>query len=348
MIHDVAIIGAGPAGSMAARKLEELGVEYTLLDRMEFPRNKPCAGVLSPKIHSLVQMPEEIIERKLVGYRVHGPPDIIVESRFPESGCIVQRSRFDQHLLEGLRDKPVINHIFEIKDEGEHYLIRGRSGDLKARYIIGADGTSSVVRKVCGGQVRKVAISAQYEFSLDEEIVSERVGDWFEVFYLMEYGYGWLSPMKDGVKVGIGILAEKKPDIWGMMERFLDHPLIGPKIDEARLMNKEAHSIPMSGPLETLSSGRMLLTGDAGGFVYPGTGEGIYYAMRSGQIAAEIAHEHMMSGGKLDLSAAYNDKLEAAGLLGLRDVDFIEKNLASPEKAEGYVKRLKFMAGRSD
>ena len=119
MIHDIAFIGAGPAGAMAARKLEELGIEYTLLDRMEFPRNKPCAGVLSPKIHSLVQIPEKVIERRLVGYRVHGPPDIIVESKFPEPGCIVQRSRFDQYLLDGLRNRPIINHTFEIEDEGD-------------------------------------------------------------------------------------------------------------------------------------------------------------------------------------------------------------------------------------
>ncbi len=347
MIHDIAIIGAGPAGAMAARRLEERGVEYTLLDRSEFPRNKPCAGVLSPKIHSLVDIPEEVVERKLVGYRVHGPPDIIVESKFPEPGCIVQRSRFDQFLLEGLERKPATNHIFDIEDEGDHYFIRGRSGDVRARYIIGADGTSSVVRKACGGLIDKIAISAQYEFSLDGERVSERVGDWFEVFYLMEYGYGWLSPMKSGMKVGIGILAVKKPDIWGMVERFLDHPLIAPKIDGAKLINKEAHSIPMSGPLDTLASGRMFLAGDAGGFVYPGTGEGIYYAMRSGEIAAEVAYEHMKKDGEMGLEAEYNERLEAAGLLGLREVDFIEKNLASPEKAEGYVKRLKFMAGRA-
>ena len=346
MIHDIAIIGAGPAGAMAASKLEELGVEYVLLDRAEFPRNKPCAGVLSPKIHSLVQIPDDVIERKMVGYRVHGPSDTIVESKFPEPGCIVQRTKFDNYLIEGLKKKPVINQVFEIKDEEEHYLIKGRNEDIKARYIIGADGAASIARKFIGSQASQIAISAQYEFSLDEEAVSERVGDWFEVFYLMEYGYGWLSPMKDGMKIGIGILAEKKPDIWGMLESFINHPLIGPKIDGATLINKEAHSIPMSGPLDTLSSGRILLTGDAGGFVYPGTGEGIYYAMKSGQIAAELAYECLENPG-LDLDDEYNKRLEAAGLLSLRDADFIEKNLASPENAERYVKRLKFLASRS-
>ncbi|MCK5396632.1 MAG: geranylgeranyl reductase family protein [Thermoplasmata archaeon] len=345
MIHDIAIIGAGPAGAMAASKLDELGVDYILLDKAEFPRNKPCAGVLSPKIHSLVQIPEEVIDRKLVGYRVHGPPDAIVESKFPEPGCIVQRSIFDNYLIERLKTKPVINQASEIKDEGEHYLIKGRTEDIKARFIIGADGTGSIARKFIGSKSSKIAISAQYEFSLDEEKVSQRVGNWFEVFYLMEYGYGWLSPMKDGMKIGIGILADKKPDIWGMLDKFLDNSLISPKIHQATLINKEAHSIPMSGPLDTLSSGRILLTGDAGGFVYPGTGEGIYYAMKSGQIAAELAYENLANQTNLD--DEYNKRLEAAGLLSLRDADFIEKNLASPEHAEKYVKRLKFLASRS-
>ena len=80
--------------------------------------------------------------------------------------------------------------------------------------------------------------------------------------------------------------------------------------------------------------------------MYPGTGEGIYYAMKSGQIAAELAYECLENPG-LDLDDEYNKRLEAAGLLSLRDADFIEKNLASPENAERYVKRLKFLASRS-
>ena len=347
MIHDFAIIGAGPAGAMAARKLEKLGADYILLDKAEFPRNKPCAGVLSPKINSLIEIPEEIIERPLTGYRIFGPSGMVVESEFPDKGCIVKRENFDEFLIKASGSQPVKNHITEIVEEGNYYELRGRDGNLQARYVIGADGAASAARKTCGSQIGKVAISAQYEFSLDEERVSERIGNWFEVFYLMEYGYGWLSPMKDGMKVGIGILAEKKPDIWGMVERFLDHPLIGPKIDDAKLMNKEAHSIPMSGPTEVLASGKILLAGDAGGFVYPGTGEGIYYAMGSGEIAAEVAHRHMASQGNLVLEDEYNRELEAAGLLALRDIDFIEDNLSSSENAEKYVKRLKFMADRS-
>ena len=325
--------------------LDELGAEYVLLDRVEFPRNKPCAGVLSPKIHSLVKIPDDIIDRKLVGYRVHGPPDTIVESKFPEPGCIVQRSKFDNYLIEGLKNKPIINQVLEINDNEDYYLIKGRTEDIKARYIIGADGATSIARKFIGSQASQIAISAQYEFSLYEKEVSERIGDWFEVFYLMEYGYGWLSPMKDGMKVGIGILASKKPAIWEMLESFLDNPLVNSKVEGATLINKEAHSIPMSGPLDILSSGRILLTGDAGGFVYPGTGEGIYYAMKSGQIAAELAYENLANQTNLD--DEYNKRLEAAGLLSLRDAEFIEKNLASPEHAEKYIKKLKFLASRS-
>ncbi len=345
MIHDIAIVGAGPAGAMAARKLEELGANYIILDRAEFPRNKPCAGVLSPKIHSLLDIPEDVIERPLKGYRVFGPSKDIVESSFPEPGCIVQRDKFDEFLIKDLKNPVVNSHIFEIEDMDDHYLLKGRSGDVKARYVIGAEGTASVARRICDTQIDKIAISAQYEFGLDEDLVDDRIGNWFEVYYLMEYGYGWISPMKGGVKVGIGILSDRKPDIWGMIELFINNPLVAPKVEDGVLLKKEAHSIPMSGPLQTLSCGRILLTGDAGGFVYPGTGEGIYYAMRSGQIAAEITFEHM-GNSEIDLAKAYDEKLEAAGLLGLRDIGFIEDNLASPEKADKYVKRLKFLASR--
>ena len=91
-----------------------------------------------------------------------------------------------------------------------------------------------------------------------------------------------------------------------------------------------------------------MLAGDAGGFVYPGTGEGIFYAMKSGRIAAETMADALERDmlDKETLNVNYTDRLKKAGLLALRDVDFIEKNLSSSDAAESYIKKLSLLAGR--
>jgi flavin-dependent dehydrogenase len=98
----------------------------------------------------------------------------------------------------------------------------------------------------------------------------------------------------------------------------------------------------MKGPRTTLSADRLLLCGDAGGFVFPGTGEGIYYAIKSGRIAGNVI-DWALKNLSLDaksLNKAYNEQLEKNGLLSLRQVDFVEEVLSDANKAEKYVNKL--------
>ena len=76
--HEIIVIGAGPAGASAAKVLQELGRDFLLLDRFPFPRNKPCAGVLPPKVKTILDMPDAVIERPLLGYRIHPPSGNVV------------------------------------------------------------------------------------------------------------------------------------------------------------------------------------------------------------------------------------------------------------------------------
>ena len=80
MIYDVAIIGAGPAGATAAHILQQQKHNIIFLDKKTFPRNKPCAGILPPKIKTLLTLPPEIYERPLTGYRIYPPSNKKVES----------------------------------------------------------------------------------------------------------------------------------------------------------------------------------------------------------------------------------------------------------------------------
>ena len=99
VIYDMVVVGAGPAGTSAALTLEKHGYNILLVDKDAFPRNKVCAGVLPPRIFSELEIPEDVIERPLVGYRIFSPAGQTVESAFPKAGVIVRRERFDYFLV---------------------------------------------------------------------------------------------------------------------------------------------------------------------------------------------------------------------------------------------------------
>ncbi|UCF49130.1 MAG: geranylgeranyl reductase family protein [Thermoplasmatales archaeon] len=346
--YDVVIIGAGPAGSSAAKILEEKGHKIHIIDKKIFPRSKPCAGVLSPKIRSLIEIPEVICERLLQGYRVFSPSGIVVESSFPEKGFIVRRRKFDTFLVEQLKNQPTHKTVKGIKDMGKHLEIEGDNWSCKARFAIGADGANSVISKCCNITQKRIAAAAQYEIKLSSDDIDKRIGNWFEVYYTLSYGYGWISPMQDGLKIGVGIVTDYlKENIWNVLTRFMNQDGVKQKWNGGEVINKEGANIPMAGPLETLASNRILLVGDAGGFVYPGTGEGIFYAIKSGRIAGKVI-DHAIVNNESDIASLekhYSKELENNGLLGLRDVEFVEKYLSNSKNAERYVKRLKHIAG---
>jgi geranylgeranyl reductase family protein len=344
MIFDVAIVGAGPTGACAAAQLLEHFDSVLLLDKAEFPRDKLCAGVLPPRIHSLVDIPQDVCQRPLSGYRIFAPSGRSVESSFPRKGVMVERRAFDEFLLGKVKTDLVYDRITRIEPADDLIGLVGEEGTYQARMVIGADGVNSVVRKALEIHMDKIAMAVQVDISLPQVAISERVGDWFEVYYILPRGYGWLSPMKDGVKVGMGGISEDfKKNPTEHLNRFLEH--IKDKIDGGERCEVKHWRIPMGGPLEVLAGHRCLLAGDAGGFVYPGTGEGVYYGMKSGILAAQTVKE-AFDQGNFDqgfLQETYSKKLEAGGLLSLRDVAFIEEVLATEETAEKYVKRLSLL-----
>jgi geranylgeranyl reductase family protein len=346
VIYDVAIVGAGPAGAQAAYTLEKKGFNIILIDKEEFPRSKPCAGVLPPRIFSEIEVPQNVVERPLEGYKMVAPSGLCVRSSFPKTGVIVRREVFDPYLLSRLDCKPIVMRGHDLEIYGDHIKISGDGESLLSRAVIGADGVNSQIRKAIqeGHEQRDLsigkAIALQYEISIPNKKIDETFGNWFEVHYTMTNGYGWISPLIGAVKVGVGGVGEDfKNNVKSVLDKFLNELNI---FEHGKIVKTEAHLIPMKGPYNILSSNRVLLCGDAGGFVFPGTGEGVYYAIKSGRIAGEVISMGLDQDGldSVVLGERYNQELEKNGLLSLRQVDFIESVLSDPEKAESYVKRL--------
>lgn len=353
MDYDVIIVGAGPAGSSAARILEESDYSVALVDKERFPRDKTCAGFLPPRIYPLLDdIPERITERQIDGYHVFSPSGISVKSRFFEKGLTVRRERFDAWLIDRSGAKVLQAMVLSLKRQKDFIKIRCNNDIHKAKIVLGADGVNSVVRRECGIPFSSdVALALQCDISLPESKIDEEIGNWFEVYYVIPYGYGWISPLRNLIKVGVGSIGEDfKKNAKKYLDEFLNRPGINEKLSKGKIIKRESHLIPMSGPLNKLTADRVTLAGDAGGFAYPGTGEGIYYAIKSGRIAAEViiqALEERRYDSRF-LEDLYTRKLEKNGLLSLRDVDFIEKVLSSEEGAERYVKKLKSITRMTD
>ncbi len=338
-MYNVAVIGSGPCGASAALKLEELGVNFILIDKQSFPRNKTCGGVLPFKVVEEFELNPEAFERPLLGYRIFSRGGVEVETSFSGEGALVDRAKFDSYLISRLNKEPVRLRVRGVKavKGGVEVLCEKK---VKASLVIACDGANSIVRKSLNMDYPELATALQYSFRLDNREIERRIGNWFEVYYYFSRGYGWITPLKGILKVGIGGLGKEYNR--ELLDSFIVSPRVKEKLEGAELSGYEAHRIPMHGPMKTTVKNRVLLAGDAGGFVYPGTGEGIYYAMKSGRIAAEVSEISLKSDRFDDsfIEARYTEKLEASGLLSLRDIDFIDTVLKSPQAAERYVKKL--------
>ncbi|UCE37326.1 MAG: geranylgeranyl reductase family protein [Thermoplasmata archaeon] len=350
MIFDVAIVGAGPAGSSVAYGLEKEDHEIVIIDKEKFPRDKPCAGVLPPRIHSEMDLPEELIERRLEGYRIYSPTGFMVESDFSNKGAIVSRYKLDRFLVNRLNNEVKHERILDFKIKDDFVEVHGEKETYKSKLVVGADGVNSIVNKKCfdfPSEPYPKATAAQFVISLPKEKIDRLIGNWFEVYYSIPYGYGWISPQRASIKVGVGGTSnEFKKNVKSVLNKFMKHELVKEKIEGGSIQKMEAHLIPMGGPIHTHANDRTLLVGDAGGFVFPGTGEGIYYAIKSGRIAAGVIHQALKNerySGNF-LGKLYEGALKENGLSSLREVDFIENVLSTPDRAEKYVRKLQKLA----
>ena len=344
---DVVIVGAGPAGASAALELERLGVGCVLLDRAAFPREKPCAGVLPPKITELTgPIPDAVLDRRIRGYMLHTASGATFKSPFPRPGYAVDRARFDDWLVSRLRTRPRRETFLDVTEEGGLLRVQTAEFELGGRVLIGADGVNSKVRAIARVPPGRMAVACQASIPMSGAGISEMAGDWFHVLYLVPGGYGWVAPHSEKLLVGIGSLLPKYAGRKAL-ERFLSTPQVQALTGGAELDEVRAHRIPLSGPSKRVGHGRLILAGDAGGFVFPGTGEGIRFAISSGICAARAA-AHAVSDGTTTarIQRDYRRRLSEEGLLSLREVDF-QKVLRTPESAERYVRKLTSLSRRA-
>ncbi len=330
-IYDAVVVGGGPSGSTAAHDLAQLGRRVLLLDRAG--RIKPCGGAIPPRLIKDFDIPDHMIVARVNCARMFSPSDVQVDMPI-DGGYVgmVDREHFDEWLRVRAADAGAERRIgmfkrFSRDDQGitiVHFEQRVGEGQIvectvRTRALIGADGALSAVAKQClPGADRLPFVFAYHEIVKAPDAAQIFHGKPFDgkrcdVYYRGTVSpdfYGWVFPHGDTVSVGTGS-ARKGFSLRDSVGELRDAAGLG----AVETIRKEGAPIPLH-PLPRWDDGKsVLLAGDAAGVVAPASGEGIYYAMIGGRLAAEAVDEFLETGKARALRGARKRFMRMHGMV---------------------------------
>ena len=305
---DVLVVGAGPAGSIAAKYAAQMGVEVLLIDKKsEIGTPKRCAeGILTSTLDELdIQPDERWITRSITGIEIVSPNDtsIVLDNNrvnLQDTGYVLERKVFDKHMaMDAIRagSKVMIKtKAMNLIRCDEGFIVEARNFDkdikIHAKIVIAADGPESNIGRMAGlktnTSLNDMASCIQYEMV---NVKSDNMNN-VQIYIgtICPGGYIWIFPKGDDIaNVGLGVLkshADKTAKSY--LDSFIQ---TNTKLKDAQIVEMNVGGDPLGGLVSQRYDDNIMVIGDAAGFVDPLTGDGIRTAMLSGKYAGIVAAE---------------------------------------------------------
>ena len=290
-VYDVAIVGSGPAGSSAALPLAKKGIKVAILEKSTLPRYKACGGgVVRRAVHLIPFDVQEVIECEIYSVNVnHLDAGLRFFIRKDEPIIsMTMRDQFDYCLANAAQEAGADIRsqcqVLDLEMLDDWVILHTTNGPLRARFVIAADGATSVVARKAGWKKHPlIARALEYEVSVPREELLKSQGVARFDFGFIPFGYAWTFPKKEHLSIGIGSGRRLPRDLGKWLEKYIN--ILG--LVDTKKVDRHGFVIPLSPREGGFIRDRILLAGDAAGFVEPFSGEGITFAIMSGQIAAK-------------------------------------------------------------
>ncbi len=320
--YDVLIVGGGPSGSTLAYDLKNSGLSVAVLDKQSFPRQKICAGWVTPEVMRVLNIDlddyaKNNVLQKISGFKISQLGQKQVESHYPGQPVSygIRRIEFDDYLLRRCGAELILNEAFKKMDKvddasGKYWLVNEK---YQAKLVVGAGGHYCPVARATDSKgVSEVAVVAQEaEFEMNTEqkqncTIKEEVP---ELFFTPDLkGYGWVFRKGDYLNIGLG--REDKSKLSTHVKEFCQYLTAQGKIppDITEKYNGHAYLLYNHAVREMVAD-YVLLIGDSAGLAYPQSGEGIRPAVESAMLAANVIRSCAGDYSKEKLQA-YNDLVQ--------------------------------------